>query len=415
MTYIKKQVLPTLDNSARVHTPDLDTIGNQNYTATILRYGNLTVPFSQLDTNAKTIVAAINELYARPIASHNVLNGGGTVVIANPITGNNNVLGTSSEDYIVTNLDYYIQVYQGEPAGLLYAVSIDGLIYDIENVSECDIDDLHNVDISMATQGQILQYSATTMKWRNVDASAITPTLGSLSDVVINSPQSGEALVYDAETDEWSNSIVSTVGVLNDLEDVAIENVTGGQVLKYDQETEKWVNADDASGISRLDELTDVEIIDPVEKQVLRYNGEEWVNGPGGDTWEGTQAEYDMILIKDPNTVYYITDAPAPTFAADAVTYNSSGTKLHATTVQSAITEIATTPIYWTDLTGILRAGDTSIRFEHDSISANSTVQIFVDDAFYGTSPTSVTVSPRYVTLVFEALESDMPVKVRIS
>lgn len=445
-------MLPALDNSAKVQTPDLSKIGNQNYTSTIMRYNNLTLPFPQLNTTAKTIVDAINELYARPIANHNVVNGGGSVVIANPLVGKDNVLGTSDDDYIVTNLDYFIQVYQGESAGLLYAVSIDGFIYDIENVSECDIDDLNNVNISGATEGQILQYNASKMVWQNVDSSTFIPSLEVLTDVDIDNPQSGQALIYDTESENWINGVVSTVGELNDLEDVNITHVVGGQVLKYDQvsdswinaddsgvdelaeltdvnlsgvtggqvlkydsQSDKWINADDSSGISRLDELLDVDITNPTVNQVLTYNGEEWVNETGAGTWEGTQQEYDAILEKDPNIVYYITDAPAPTFAADAVTYNHSGTKLTATTVQSAIDEIVTTNIYWTDIVSTLPAGSTSLQLHNSAITANSTVNVFVDSAFYGIAPTSITVVPQYVTLGFDEQSQDMPVKVRIS
>jgi len=412
-----RRQLPALEKSRKVNKPDLPDISDKNYTDSILKYGGLATKFPQLNTNANTLVAAINELYARPIAnnSHNILNGGGSMVIANPLVGDNYVLGTSEDQYIVTNLGQYIQVYQGEPAGLLYAVSIDGFIYDIENVSECDIDELQNVDISDARNGQVLQYNASTMSWQNVDASAFTPSLEGLTDVNIDNPQSGQALVYDVESSEWINGLVSTVGVLDDLTDVDIDNVTGGQVLKYDQTLEKWVNADDASGISRLDELTDVDITNPTTNQVLTYNGEEWVNETGAGTWEGTQAEYDLIEEKDPNIVYYITDAHAQTFNADAVMYNNTRSGLSATTVQSALDEIVETNVYWTDLTGTLMTGATSIQFHDDAIKRTSTVNVYVDSAFFGVSPISMSVINGYITLGFEEQTHDMPVKVRIS
>lgn len=449
-----RRQLPALEKSRKVNKPDLPDISDKNYTDSILKYGGLATKFPQLNTNANTIVAAINELYARPVAnnSHNILNGGGSMVIANPLVGDNYVLGTSDDQYIVTNLGQYIQVYQGEPAGLLYAISIDGFIYDVENVSECDIDELQNVHISGASTGQVLQYDASIMGWKNVDSSTFTPTLEALTDVSIDSPEGGQALVYDVESGEWVNGLVSTVGVLDDLTDVDIDNVTGGQVLKYDQQLEKWinadasgvdalseltdvtitelsggqvlkydqtlekwVNADDASGISRLDELTDVDITNPTTNQVLTYNGEEWVNETGAGTWEGTQAEYDLIEEKDPNIVYYITDAPAQTFNADAVMYNNTRSGLSATTVQSALDEIVETNVYWTDLTGTLMTGATTIQFHNDAIKRTSTVNVYVDSAFFGVSPISMSVINGYITLGFEEQTMDMPVKVRIS
>lgn len=63
MTVAKKQILPALHNSGKVQDPDLPEIGDKNYTATILKYTNLALQFPQLDTNAKTIVGAVNEIY----------------------------------------------------------------------------------------------------------------------------------------------------------------------------------------------------------------------------------------------------------------------------------------------------------------------------------------------------------------
>jgi hypothetical protein len=56
--------LPALDNAPKVKKPDLPDISDKNYTDTILRYGGLATKFPQLNTNAKTVVAAINELQA---------------------------------------------------------------------------------------------------------------------------------------------------------------------------------------------------------------------------------------------------------------------------------------------------------------------------------------------------------------
>lgn len=448
MTYIKKQILPALHESAKVKKPDLANIGNQNYTSTILKYGNLSLPFPQLDTTAKTIVAAINELYARH-GGHSG-SGGGSIVIPNPLVGNDIVLGTDTDDYIVTNLDYYIQVYQGEPAGLLYAVSIDGYIYDIENVSECDIDDLKNVDISGATDGQILQYNAETLKWKNVDSSIFIPSLGGLTDVDIDGPQGGQALIYDDTSGDWVNGMVSTVGELNDLTDVNITDVTGGQVLKYDQDSGQWVNADDASGISRLDELTDVDIVDPVANQFLRYDGTEWINSTveNNYVWEGTQAEYDAITEKDPDTVYYITDGATVACSADEISYDNTTSSLSATDVQSAIDEIATSGgasslsglndvtidtqtlsngqnltydssaskwinhTIWTDLTATLVSGATSLTIQNSVITTTSTIEVFADnDIDYN----SITVTTGQIMLTFDAQAGNIGIKVRVS
>lgn len=101
--------------------PDVE---DRNYTSTILKYGNLALPFPQLDTTSKTIVAAINELYAHP---------GGSVVIPNPpIDGG---LQTESGDAIETESGESIETEQGgggTVVGPLNSISIDGDIYTID-------------------------------------------------------------------------------------------------------------------------------------------------------------------------------------------------------------------------------------------------------------------------------------------
>lgn len=126
MTYTKKQVLPALHKSNKVNNPDMPSVEDKNYTATILKYANLALPFPQLDTDAKTVVAAINELYAHP---------GGSIVIPNPPIG---------EDGIELEQGGYIELEQGGVLGTeqgggggtvvgpLNAISIDGDIYTIE-------------------------------------------------------------------------------------------------------------------------------------------------------------------------------------------------------------------------------------------------------------------------------------------
>ena len=57
-----RQSLPALDNSRSVKNPDLLNIADKNYASTIMRYSNLALLFSQLETKDKHIVGAINEV-----------------------------------------------------------------------------------------------------------------------------------------------------------------------------------------------------------------------------------------------------------------------------------------------------------------------------------------------------------------
>lgn len=67
----------------------------------------------------------------------------------------------------------------------------------------------------------------------------------------------------------------------------------------------------------------------------------------------------------------------------------------------------------WTDVTGTLTAGQTSITLSSASITTSSTLDFYTD--VFGVSPTAASVSTGSVTLTFSAQQSDMSVKVRVS
>ncbi len=87
-----------------------------------------------------------------------------------------------------------------------------------------------------------------------------------------------------------------------------------------------------------------------------------------------------------------------------------------ATTIIEAINEVNAKADY-TELSGTLAVGSTTVVFTDSAIVDGITVQPFVDEAFTGVSPTAqVTDGTNHtLTLTFPAQESAMPVKVRIS
>ena len=162
MTYTKKQVLPALHDSNKVKDPDLTDVGERNYTSTILKYANLSLPFSQLDTNAKRVVPAINELYNNR-------------VIANPpIPSSSGYVITSEDGEIILSEDDYIITSDGEGGGdadPLNTIKIDGIVYKIVGGGGgvYYLKDLNDVNIQSPTSGQTLRYDSATERWINVD------------------------------------------------------------------------------------------------------------------------------------------------------------------------------------------------------------------------------------------------------
>lgn len=83
-------------------------------------------------------------------------------------------------------------------------------------------------------------------------------------------------------------------------------------------------------------------------------------------------------------------------------------------TVEGAINEIkgAISGSTWTDVTGTLTAGSTSITLQSAVITTNSTVEIYTAD---GTPWNTISVATGSVTVTFDAQQSDLGVKARIS
>ena len=71
--------------------------------------------------------------------------------------------------------------------------------------------------------------------------------LADLDDVNITSATNGQVLKYDAQNDEWKNSNESGGGAsaLEDLTDVDLNNLSDNQPLRYNATSQKWVNGAD--------------------------------------------------------------------------------------------------------------------------------------------------------------------------
>lgn len=68
-----------------------------------------------------------------------------------------------------------------------------------------DLEDLNNVVITAAQNGQVLTYDAVNDKWTNANAGGGSSTLDGLTDVTITTPTDGQVLTYDSTNQEWVN------------------------------------------------------------------------------------------------------------------------------------------------------------------------------------------------------------------
>lgn len=67
----------------------------------------------------------------------------------------------------------------------------------------------------------------------------------------------------------------------------------------------------------------------------------------------------------------------------------------------------------WTDLTGTLTAGSTTLTIQHAVITTDVTIEIFTD--VFGIAPTNAVVTTGQIVLTFNAQASDVGVMVRVS
>lgn len=71
----------------------------------------------------------------------------------------------------------------------------------------------------------------------------------------------------------------------------------------------------------------------------------------------------------------------------------------------------------YTELTSTLTAGSTTITFTDNVLVSSCTLDVYVDDAFFGVVPTALSTdyTNHSITYTFPAQQSAMPVKVRVS
>ena len=142
------------------------------------------------------------------------------------------------------------------------------------------LDDLTDVDVTTALQGQVLTYDHSLGKWTNVDPAAVPTTLHALTDVNVT-----EGAGIDGYVLKWSNATSKWIasasgggggsGTLAGDTDVAISSPTNGQALVFNASTSKWVNGTVSGGSGGSTSWT-----------ALTFAGTPITSfGPGGSPW----------------------------------------------------------------------------------------------------------------------------------
>ena len=116
----------------------------------------------------------------------------------------------------------------------------------------------------------------------------------------------------DEEWHEINEGSGSGASSMSQLTDVDLTNLEDGQILKYDEDTQTWKPGDDASATS-LGNLDDVDLTNLQDSQVIIYDSttEKWLASDiPSDIAEVTQAQYDALPSETKNLplIYQISD-----------------------------------------------------------------------------------------------------------
>lgn len=131
-------------------------------------------------------------------------------------------------------------------------------------------------------------------------------------------------------------------------------------------------------------------------------------------TWVDRQSEYPTRRILTDTTtletqqVTVTRDEGTVTEVGDA--WDSTNMNAMESRINTAIGALAACG--FTEVSGTLAIGSTSLVLSDASITTSSTIDVFVD--VWGVSPETVVVATGSVTLTFEAQESALGVKVRV-
>jgi hypothetical protein len=164
-------------------------------------------------------------------------------------------------------------------------------------VDNIELDDLSDVNVSEANDGDALVYDTATTSW--LPGSVAIDALGDINDVEVEGVEDGQALIYNTSSNSWipgeaGGKFEVSEAAPEDPEpgDVWFNSLNGKTYLYYqDEDSSQWVEISGAPGpegpqgpagpAGSIDVLTDVTITGtPSDSSLLAYDttSGEWVN-----------------------------------------------------------------------------------------------------------------------------------------
>ena len=135
------------------------------------------------------------------------------VPITNIITDLENLLSEicNNASLQLTNNDYpALNISGTPPESLLDAATLDGKLPGYYDITSHSINDLADVNTTGVSDGYILIWNNTTLKW---EAKDLILSLNDISNVKITNPSNREILIYEYNTGNWINSTLGYAGI----------------------------------------------------------------------------------------------------------------------------------------------------------------------------------------------------------
>jgi hypothetical protein len=217
----------------------------------------------------------------------------------------------------------------------------------------------------------------------------LTPTEVSWSQVVNTGTKIATITINNTPTDVYAPTS-GGASALSGLSDVNISSVSDGQFLTYDSTSSKWNNESVTLG-----DTVNVSQIQSTGTKIATVT----VNGTGTDIYAPTSGGATSLSgLSD-------VDLTTPS-DGQVLTYDNANSKWINANVPSG----------GTVLSGTLTTGSTSITLSSSALTNNSLIEVFDDlDVPYNSKTLNTSANPPELTITFDAQESDMTVKVRVS
>lgn len=93
--------------------------------------------------------------------------------------------------------------------GIVIPENVSDLTNDEGFLTEVNVEDIADVELTSPTDGQVLKYDATNDKWVNDDDNATVVSLSDIGDVDLNSLEDGQIIKWDSTAEKWVNAAES--------------------------------------------------------------------------------------------------------------------------------------------------------------------------------------------------------------